>query len=258
VVVSCNSLAPDRLLSELFGHTRGALPGAEGARRGLFVEADGGTLFLDEIGDMPAELQAKLLRVLEDGEVRAVGSDTVRRVDVRVVAATNQRLPVDTGRFRQDLFFRLNVLRVAVPPLRERREDVPALVEHFLARSRARYPGARARRFTPEALRHLQAHAWPGNVRELENLVEQVVLLTPGEDVGLEALDPGIAGVGPSPLERAKEEIVPLRELEARYVAWAIDRCGGDEARAAERLGLDELSLRRLRRDRERERDETP
>ena len=262
VAVSCNSLDPDRLLSELFGHTRGAFPGAVAARRGLFVEADGGTLFLDEIGDMPAELQAKLLRVLEDGEVRAVGSDTVRRVDVRVVAATNQRLAADTGRFRSDRYFRLNVLRIAVPPLRDRREDVPALVERFFERSRARNPGARARRLTPKALRHLQAHAWPGNVRELENLIEQLVLLTPGEEVGLESLDPGIAGVGPSPLERAKEEFVPLRELEARYIAWAVDRCGGDEVRAAERLGLDELSLRRLRRerekDREKDRDETP
>jgi two-component system response regulator HydG len=260
VAVSCNSLAADRLLSELFGHTRGAFPGAEAARRGLFVEADGGTLFLDEVGDMPAELQAKLLRVLEDGEVRAVGSDTVRRVDVRVVAATNQRLPVDSGRFRQDLFFRLNVLRIVVPPLRERREDIPALVERSIERSRARNPGARARRVSPEALRHLQAHDWPGNVRELENLVEQLVLLTPGEEIGLEDLDPGMTGVGPSPLEGAKEEIVPLRELQARYLAWAIDRCGGDEARAAEQLGLDELALRRLRRElaRERERDETP
>jgi two-component system response regulator HydG len=199
VAVSCGALPSDRLQSELFGHLRGAFPGAGAARRGLFVEADGGTLFLDEIGDMPAELQAKLLRVLENGEVRAVGSDAVRRVDVRVVAATNQRLDLDSLRFRSDLFFRLAVVRISVPPLRERLEDVPALVEHFVARSRARNPSSHARRVSLAVLARLAARSWPGNVRELENLVERLVLLAPGEEIGLDDLDPPFDGAGSAP-----------------------------------------------------------
>src|SRR5512137_2567936 len=150
VVVNCTALPETLLESELFGHARGAFTGATTARRGLLVEADGGTLFLDEIGDMPTGLQAKLLRVLEDGEVRPVGADVTRKVDVRIVAATHQALEEHAGAFRQDLFYRLNVVPLTVPALRERAEDIPALVEHFLGKARERNPAAIPRRVAPE------------------------------------------------------------------------------------------------------------
>jgi two-component system response regulator HydG len=252
VPVNCTALPEALLESELFGHTRGAFSGATAPRRGLFVEADGGTLLLDEIGDMPAPLQAKLLRVIQDGELRAVGSDTIRRVDVRILAATNQDLErrVSEGRFRADLYFRLNVVSVAVPPLRARPEDVPPLVEHFLARARHRNRAARARRFSAAAVERLVAHRWPGNVRELENLVERLVILAAGDEIGLEELErfaPGLVA-GPHPLEDAKARLVPLRELEAAYIAWVVARCGGNKTRAAEVLGIDPSTIHRRER----------
>jgi two-component system response regulator HydG len=252
VAVNCTALPENLLESELFGHTRGAFSGATAPRRGLFVEADGGTLFLDEIGDMPAALQAKLLRVLQDGEVRAVGADTVRRVDVRILAATNQEIEerVAAGRFRADLFFRLNVVSIAVPPLRDRRGDVPELVRWFIARARDRNPGGKARRMSAEAVERLAAHAWPGNVRELENLVERLVILVPDEEIGLGALDryaPRLPAE-PTPLEIAQERLVSLRELEAMYLAWVVARLGGNKTRAAEVLGIDVSTIHRRER----------
>jgi two-component system response regulator HydG len=254
VAVNCTTLPEALLESELFGHVRGAFSGATVSRRGLFVEADGGTLFLDEIGDMPPPLQAKMLRVIQDGELRPVGSDTVRRVDVRIIAATNQDLErrVAEGQFRRDLFFRLNVLAIRVPPLRERPEDLPALVEHFVARARARNPAARALRFGPAVLEALAQHGWPGNVRELENLVERLVLLSRGEEIGTEDLDrwAPFGGGERSPLEVAQERLVPLRELENAYISWVIARCGGSKTKAAEVLGIDVSTIYRRDRDR--------
>jgi two-component system response regulator HydG len=254
VAVNCTTLPESLLESELFGHTRGAFSGATAPRRGLFVQADGGALLLDEIGDMPAPLQAKLLRILQDGEVRPVGSDTIRRVDVRIMAATNQDLEarVSSGQFRRDLFFRLNVVCVEVPPLRRRREDIPALLEHFLARARHRNRAARALRFSPDAAARLAAHAWPGNVRELENVVERLVLLAPGEEIGLSDLErfaPGLASE-PSPLETMAEKMMSLREMEDAYIAWVVARCGGNKTRAAEVLGVDVSTIHRRVRDR--------
>jgi two-component system response regulator HydG len=254
VPVNCTALPEALLESELFGHTRGAFSGAAAPRRGLFVEADGGTLFLDEIGDMPAPLQAKLLRVIQDGEVRAVGSDTIRRVDVRILAATNHDLEtrVAAGQFRADLFFRLNVVLVTVPPLRERREDVPALVDHFLVRARHRNHAARAQRLSREVLERLAFHRWPGNVRELENLVERLVILAPGEEITLDDLErfaPGLAS-GPSPLEAAKDRMMSLRELEDAYISWIVARCNGNKTKAAEVLGIDASTIYRRERDR--------
>ncbi|HYO56595.1 sigma-54 dependent transcriptional regulator [Archangium sp.] len=254
VAVNCTAIPNALLESELFGHVKGSFSGATTPRRGLFLEADGGTLFLDEIGDMAPELQAKLLRVLEDGEVRAVGADASRKVDVRVVAATHQELEarVREGRFRQDLFYRLNVVPLHVPPLRERREDIPLLMEHFVAQSRKRNPRARLAGFTPEALAALASAAWPGNVRELENLVERLAVVTVRETVDLPTLQlhaPSVAA-DPHPLARAQGRLIPLRQLEGEYIAYVVAQCGGNKTKAAEILGIDVSTIHRRERER--------
>jgi two-component system response regulator HydG len=252
VAVNCTALPETLLESELFGHTRGAFTGAVTARRGLIVEPHGGTLFLDEIGDMTPALQAKLLRAIEDGEVRAVGADTPRNVDVRLIAATHQDLEerVRSGLSRADLFYRLNVVTVRVPPLRERRADIPALVERFLARARERNPTARVREFKPELVSALAACAWPGNVRELENVVERLVIVggTETADVQDLRLHAPQAILTSAPLGRAWDEVVPLRILEDEYIAWAISRCGGNKTKAAELLGIDVSTIYRRER----------
>ncbi len=248
VAVNCAALPESLLESELFGHSKGAFTGATQRRRGLFVEADGGTLFLDEIGDMPLLLQAKLLRVLQSGEVRPVGSEATRTVDVRCIAATHHDLDqlVADGGFREDLFFRLNVLPVRVPPLRERREDVALLVEHFLARSRGRVATTQVIGVRADALEALAAHDWPGNVRELENLIERLVVTGSGQHIDLagvrEALGAGRAVVGLSGLaglDGLLADPIPLAKLEERYIAGVLERVGGNKARAAEILGVD-------------------
>jgi two-component system response regulator HydG len=254
VAVNCTALPQALLESELFGHVKGAFTGATTARRGLFVEADGGTLFLDEIGDMAPELQARLLRVLEDGEVRAVGADGSRSVDVRVIAATHQNLEarVKEGRFRADLFYRLNVVSLRIPPLRERQEDVPMLVEHFVAQARARNPRSPVTELAPEVVAELAHMPWPGNVRELENLVERLVLLGSQPTVDLPLLRLHASGSAPDlpthPLAAAPEQVVPLRQLESEYIAWVVARCGGNKTRAAELLGIDVSTIHRRER----------
>jgi two-component system response regulator HydG len=254
VAVNCTAIPNALLESELFGHVKGSFTGATTPRRGLFLEADGGTLFLDEIGDMAPELQAKLLRVLEDGEVRAVGADASRKVDVRVVAATHQELEsrVREGRFRQDLFYRLNVVPLHVPPLRERREDIPLLVEHFVAQSRKRNPRARLSGFSPEALAALATAPWPGNVRELENLVERLAVVTVQETVDLPTLQLHAPAVTADahPLSRAQAGLMPLRQLEGEYIAYVVAQCGGNKTKAAEILGIDVSTIHRRERER--------
>jgi two-component system response regulator HydG len=252
VPVNCTAL-PDALLeSELFGHVRGAFTGATATRRGLFAEADGGTLFLDEIGDMDLGLQAKVLRAVDDGEIRAVGADSPRRTDVRLIAATNQDLEsrVKEGRFRTDLFYRLNVVPVLLPPLRSRPEDIPILIERFLDEARQRNPNSPVRELTAQSVARLSRLTWPGNVRELENLIERVVVVgtKPVLDVtDFEELAPGLLDE-PSPELRACKELLPLRQVEAEYIEWVIDRCGGNTTRAAEILGVDVSTIHRRRR----------
>jgi len=253
VAVNCTSIPEALLESELFGHVRGSFTGAATTRRGLFVEADGGTLFLDEIGDMAAPLQAKLLRVLEDGEVRAVGSDGPRRVDVRVVAATHQDLEarVRAGQFRADLLYRLDVVPLRLPPLRDRPEDVPQLAERFLARARERNPTSPVTGLAPELVSALAALPWPGNVRELENVVERLVVVggNPVATVAdLAAHAPQLFTAEAPPLADARARIVPLRQLEDDYIAWVLARCGGSKAKAAELLGIDASTLYRRER----------
>jgi two-component system response regulator AtoC len=189
VAVNCGAIPETLLESELFGHARGAFTGADRARRGLFTEADGGTLFLDEVGEMPTPLQVKLLRVLQEEEVRPLGETKARTIDVRVIAATARKLEAEVaaGRFREDLFYRLNVVQLEVPPLRERPRDVPLLVDHFIAHFRATL-GKPVRSISDDALARLVAHRWPGNVRELENVLERAMILAEGDTITLREL----------------------------------------------------------------------
>jgi two-component system response regulator HydG len=254
LAINCTALPESLLESELFGHTRGAFTGATSARSGLFVEASGGTLFLDEIGDMAPALQAKLLRVVQQGEVRPVGSDESRAVDVRLIAATHQDLEqrVADGRFRQDLFYRLDVVPITVPPLRARPDDVPTLAEHFLAAACTRNPHSPVTRVAPEVVTALSRYPWPGNVRELENLIERLVVVGTSPEVGLAelaALAPAVTG-GQERFSLPRDRLATLRELEEEYIAWMIEKCGGNKTKAAELLGIDPSTLHRRSRPR--------
>ncbi|MBX3161113.1 MAG: sigma-54-dependent Fis family transcriptional regulator [Deltaproteobacteria bacterium] len=254
LAINCTALPEALLESELFGHTRGAFTGAVSARAGLFVEASGGTLFLDEIGDMAPALQAKLLRVVQQGEVRPVGSDESRAVDVRVIAATHQDLEarVADGRFRQDLFYRLDVVPMTVPPLRERTDDVPLLVDYFLATARARNPHSPVREVTPQVMSLLSRYPWPGNVRELENLIERLVVVGTEPAVGLAelgALAPAVTG-NQDRFSLPRDRLATLREVEEEYIAWMIEKCAGNKTKAAEILGIDPSTLHRRTRRR--------
>jgi transcriptional regulator with GAF, ATPase, and Fis domain len=247
VVVNCAALPETLAEAELFGHAKGAFTGAEQARPGYFVAADGGTIFLDEVGELPGAVQAKLLRVLESGEVAPVGEAATRRVDVRVVAATNRdlRAAAEAGAFRQDLFYRLNVLTVTLPPLRERGGDVRLLLEHFLDYYAARV-GRPALRFSGEALRLALAYPWPGNVRELRNVVERVAILATGEEVTARELPPEIRGGGPPPAGGSAESGAPLRslgEVEKAHILRVLEAAGGNKTKAAEVLGIDRSTL---------------
>lgn len=249
VAVNCSAIPEHLLESELFGHARGAFTGAAQARRGLFAEADGGTLFLDEIGDMAVELQSRLLRVLQDGVVRPVGADQSRPTNVRVIAATHQNLEerIAANQFRGDLFYRLNVLRVQVPSLRERLEDVPLLVAAFLAEVRSRAPRTVVERFSPAAMHALQQRTWPGNVRELQNLVERVAVLVDKPTVELEDIEPDL----PAKLEdglnlqTAVARRLTLRQVEQDYIAAVVKACDGNKTHAAQILGIDVSTIHR-------------
>ncbi len=246
VPVNCATLPEALLESELFGHLKGAFTGATTARNGLFAEAHGGTLLLDEIGEVPLALQAKLLRVIETGAIRAVGSSKEQSVDVHVVAATHRDLRerVRAGSFREDLLYRLDVVTIEVPALRHHRDDIPVLTERFLARSRARYPQSPVERFTPEAMAKLMEHSWPGNVRELAHAIEKAVAF--GRSVEIHAADlPVHVSSSPIPALSGGQSngILPIRELQKRYAAWALDRLGGHKARTAEALGVDVKTL---------------
>jgi len=251
VAQSCGAL-PDTLLeSELFGHARGAFTGATGERKGLFEEADRGTIFLDEVGETSPAMQLRLLRVLQEGEVRRVGGAATRQVDVRVIAATNADLEAEVaaGRFRRDLYYRLNVFPIQLPPLRERAEDVPALAEHFL-RQACRHARRAVPSVGPEALRLLRAYPWPGNVRELENELERAVALADdGRPLGPAQLSERIsAGAAPTPAVRTLNEAVEA--LKRRMIEDALRECGS-KTRAAEQLGLTRQSLQQMLRRRQ-------
>jgi len=246
VPVNCTALSESLLESELFGHARGAFTGAIAAKRGLFEMADGGTLFLDEIGDMGPKMQAQLLRTLQDGEVRPVGSSESIKVDVRLVCATNRDLEaeVKAGRFREDLYFRINVVTVKLPPLRERAGDIPILVAHFLAKV-ARREGRAEASISREALDLLCRYQWPGNVRELENAIERAVAVAKGNVILPSDLPADVSGGAPPAPAGIIDDRPTLSELERRYIALVLAECGGNKKKAAERLGIDRRTLYR-------------
>ncbi len=254
VVVDCGAVPPNLFESELFGHEKGSFTGADRAHAGAFEEADGGTLFLDEIGELPLSLQPKLLRALESREVRRIGAAHPRKVDVRVIAATNRDLREEVNRaaFRQDLYFRLDVMRLRVPPLRERPEDIPVLVEHFrrlaLKRGEAA-PAAAGSDISEEALRCFVAHPWPGNVRELRNAVERMVVLRE-----LPSTPTAAASAGPGTGEIAIDLAVPFKDaknaltesFERRYLTAMLEATGGNISEAARRASIDRVYLLKL------------
>ena len=244
VPVNCAAITETLLESELFGHARGSFTGAVRARRGLFEEASGGTLFIDEIGETTLAFQAKLLRALQEGEIRRVGESVPVKVDVRVIAATNQDLKraIAEKRFREDLFYRLNVVPLRIPPLRERREDIPLLAAHFLERHNRRTGAARS--FSPEALARLVGHDWPGNVRELENMVEQAAALCEypvirPSDISF-ASDAAARGPGEGGAPSLAEAVAAA---ERRCIEAALLRCGGDLGRVARELAISSTTL---------------
>jgi two-component system, NtrC family, response regulator HydG len=247
VPINCAAIPATLIESELFGHEAGAFTGANKPRPGLVVEASGGTLFLDEVGDLPIELQPKLLRLLQDGEVRQVGSDKTRRVDVRILAATNADLTesVKSGRFRPDLFYRLNVVPVEVPPLRQRADDIPILAEKLLQRAVENNSRLQARRLSADAVERLLAYHWPGNVRELENAIERAATLAQGELVSGDDLKFLTPKQGSDPLQAAMQTLPSLRDLEARYINMVLDKTGGSKVKAAAILGVDPSTLYR-------------
>ncbi|HEV3375449.1 MAG TPA: sigma-54 dependent transcriptional regulator [Candidatus Acidoferrum sp.] len=242
--VDCSALVPTLIESELFGYVKGAFTGAVQAKKGLLESAQGGTLFLDEIGDLPVDLQAKLLRVLQEREVKPVGSTERRHIDVRIIAATNRDLEaaIRNGSFRQDLYFRLNVVQIKLPPLRERKSDIPLLVTSFL--DKFTDPQVPARTISEDAMRRLVAYDWPGNVRELENAVERAVALGSGPIVHVGDL-PSSLQYPSSERAPEKEELLPLEELERRAILRMLRETGGDKLAAARMLGIGKTTLYR-------------
>ncbi|MHB1843541.1 MAG: sigma-54-dependent transcriptional regulator [Deltaproteobacteria bacterium] len=250
VAVDCGALAEGVLESELFGHVRGAFTGAQERHRGLFEQAGGGTLFLDEIGNVSQKIQAQLLRALQEGEVRPVGASEPVRVDVRAVAASNTDLAqaVKAGHFREDLYYRLNVVTIRLPPLRERPEDIPLLAEHFV-RKHAKREDARV---SEGAQKLLLAHRWPGNVRELENVIARALALNPSgvvvpEDLPDQLRSPATAApTDPVPFAALSHGRPPLAAVERRYAELVLQETGGNKSRAAEILGIDRKTLNRI------------
>jgi len=248
VAVNCGAIPEMLLESELFGHVKGSFTGATSDKPGLFEEADGGTLFLDEIGELPASLQVKLLRALQEGEVRRVGANTARRVDVRVIAATNRDLAADVSvnRFRGDLYYRINVVSIRLPPLRERRQDVAELALHFLRRHNARL-SLDVRHIAPDAMRMLTAYPWPGNVRELENVIERALVMATGPSieavhlVDLTATTPSTDSTAAEPTDLSVKR--QTEQLERVLIQRALQQTRGNRTRAAQLLELSHRAL---------------
>jgi DNA-binding NtrC family response regulator len=263
VAVNCAAI-PDTLVeSELFGHAKGSFTGASSSRIGRFAQADNGTIFLDEIGEMELNVQAKLLRLIQDGEFYPIGETNATRVDVRILAATNRKLETEVAnnRFRADLFWRLNVIPIELPPLRQRLSDIPLLTEHFIRRANDHHR-RQVSGIEPEAMMVLKRHSWPGNIRELENMIERLVIMKGSGSLGLSDL-PAALRSAPRELTPVQSGVLPelpadgtdlraiLEAVEERMIAEALERTGGNKNRAAELLGLNRTTLvEKLRRKR--------
>jgi len=258
VVINCSAMPEALLESELFGHKKGAFTGAVSDKQGLFEEADGGTVFLDEVGEISLAMQVKLLRVLQDGEFRLVGGEETRHVNFRIISATNKNLLecVREGKFREDLFYRLNVIGIKLPPLRERREDIPLLAYHFLS-LQTKKPGSSVSKISVDALEALQSASWAGNVRELENVVERAVVLAQGETIMARDLPPHILGqafyMGEEPSERdlshlsyqeAKDQA--LHHFNRNYLSALLQQTQGNISVAARRAGVDRSNFKKI------------
>jgi two-component system response regulator HydG len=255
VVVNCAALSETLLESELFGHEKGAFTGADKRREGRFMQADKGTLFLDEIGETSAAMQAKLLRVIQEREIQRVGGEETLSVDVRILAATNRDLEADVkeGNFREDLFYRLNVVALRIPPLSERRDDIPLLARHFLEKY-ARKNRKQVKGISPLAMDMLLKYGWPGNVRELENTIERAVILLPDEHITEKELPPTITGTyddecpQPAPLPAAAVNR-PLDEIEKEAILATLEASGGNKSETARRLGINRKTLHKKLKD---------
>jgi transcriptional regulator with PAS, ATPase and Fis domain len=246
IPVDCGSLVPTLIESELFGYVRGAFTGAARSKEGLLAIADGGTVFLDEVAELPVDLQAKLLRAIQEKEIRPVGSTRRIPIHVRILAATNRELDtlVEQGIFRKDLYFRLNVLALRLPPLRERKQDIPLLVGHFLERQ-SRLDGVE-RTLSDDALKRLMNYDWPGNVRELENCLERASAMSSGPLIHLADLPTGLQDSGLRPLAAAGlPRIVPIAEMERQAILSTIEQVHGDKLLAARLLGIGKTTLYR-------------
>jgi transcriptional regulator with PAS, ATPase and Fis domain len=248
VAVNCGAIPENLLESELFGHVRGAFTDASSDKTGLFEQADGGTLFLDEIGEMPLSLQVKLLRVLQEEEIRKVGGAAARKVNVRVVSATSRDLENDVrqGRFREDLYFRLNVFCISLPPLRERVEDIPQLVSCFTDRYATGNEGAPVR-CAPDAMRLLLGYGWPGNIRELENVIERGMILREGVNMTANCLPPGLRAVAGAVESSVPDENLSIKKaedaIERDLIRKALSKTGGNRTQAARILEISHRSL---------------
>lgn len=238
--INCAALPSNLLETELFGYTKGAFTGADSNRKGLLLDADGGTFFLDEVGEMPLALQAKLLRVLQEKEVRPVGGSQNMPLDVRIVAATNRDLKqmIEKGDFREDLFYRLSVFPLNVEPLRRRKEDILILARHFLSRMKPSHPG-----LEPEVVRCLENHSWPGNIRELENTMEYALVMSPEAKISPAHLPSSITQSAGSPLQSIMSELPSLEELELRYANMVLEHTSGNKTEAARILGIGTTTL---------------
>lgn len=252
IAINCGALTETLLEAELFGHVRGSFTGAVGDRKGLWEEAEGGTLFLDEVGETSPAFQVKLLRALQEGEIKRVGASRSIRVDARVVAATNRNLEheVKEGSFREDLFYRLSVVTLRVPPISERRTDIPLLAERFLRMVLER-DGREQLTLSEETIRTLVAYQWPGNVRELESAIEHAVLHARGhevvpDDLPVKLQAPQVRSAARSPLSALFEDLPALDELERRYLLYILEVAGGNRTRAAEILSIDRRTLYRM------------
>jgi DNA-binding NtrC family response regulator len=247
VAVNCSAI-PDTLLeSELFGHAKGSFTGAIKHRQGLFEEADGGTLFLDEIGDLDLQLQAKLLRVLQEKEIRVVGENKSKPVDVRIIAATHRdlRQEMEKGTFREDLYYRLNVISVHLPSLQQRKSDIPILARHFLMKYSSLY-GTKARDFTQKAFHKLMNLRWKGNVRELENTIERAIVFCKNELVDdMDIMTPAPTANESQLMEEIAFDLPTLKKVEERYVQFVLDKSSGEKAKAAQVLGVSQRTLYR-------------